>query len=226
MKPTALCLSLLGLALPGTALAQEYDDVAPAGPHRTFMFTGDGVEPGVGRFALGLDMIVAGTDEVVGALPALELRYARGVSDMIDVRLSLDTIAVYNSFDAGVGIALVRGANFGLGLRAGVTGIAIITSEGGGAVFAGTPGAVVTFRGDAAAFSLGLDVPMFFNGFVITPSQASSGSGFIASFRPNVALEIGGGGTGAKFYVRGDADVFLAEGGAAILGNVALGVHF
>lgn len=213
---TAL-LSLLLLSQPLAATEAQGAD------SRYFLFSADGVAEGEGRFALELDAVVAVAGSSGGALPALGFRYARGLTGPLDLRLSLVTLGVYNDVDLGLGYALVRTPNFGLGLRAGLTSVLIVGSEGGGGVFAATPGLVATLRGSAVAFTVGADVPMFFNGFVVTPSESAAGSGFVAAVRPNVALELGG--EGVAFYIRGDATIFFVDD-LALLGHVALGAHF
>ena len=215
---TAL-LSLLLLSQPVVATEAQGRDL----DSRYFLFSGDGVAEGEGRFAFELDAVVAVAGSSGGALPALGFRYARGLTGSLDLRLSLVTLGVYNDVDLGVGYALVRTPGFGLGLRAGLTSVFIVGTEGGGGVFAATPGLVATLRGSVVAFSVGADVPMFFNGFVVTPSESAAGTGFAASVRPNVALELGG--ESAAFYIRADATIFFVSD-VALLGHVALGVHF
>jgi len=218
MRATLL-LSLIGLTTPLAAFAED---------NRHFLFTGDGIAEGEGRVALGLNalMIGGGGLDTWGGLPSIDIRYGRGISGPIDLRLSLDSLGVYNAFDAGAGIALIRAPNFGFGLRAGITGIIVATGDGGGGVFAATPGAVATLRGDNVALSFGADVPMFFNGFIVSPSQSNTGAGFVPSVRPNITLEAGSA-AGAKFYLRGEATMFFVEGiDMPILANIAAGVHF
>lgn len=181
----------LALGAASTASAQE---------ERHFLFSGDGVAPGVGRFAVELGGTLAFSGDAVGGIPTLGVRYARGITGPLDFRLSLNTLGLYNTFDAGLGLALVRGGVFGLGLRAGGTGMVVFTPEGdSGGTFAFTPGAVATLRGRNVAFSVGADVPMFLAGYVLTPSVSGTASGFIPAIRPNLALEIGGSADAVKF---------------------------
>lgn len=217
-----LCL----LTVPVTAWADDERLDVPKFDNTSYFFlAGGGVAEGEGRLGIELDALVAFTDSGNGFLPALGVRYVRGLTGPLDLRLSLVTLGVYNDLDAGVGFALLNTPNIGLGLRAGLTGNVIVTGEGGGGVFAGTPGVVFTVRSEAVALSVGADVPMYFNGFVVTPSESASGAGFVFSLRPNAALEIGSG-SGAKFYARGDATIFIVDGRSVALAHFALGVHF
>jgi len=188
-----------------------------------FLFTGDGIAEGEDRFGFGIAVLTgdAGSGSF-GALPMFDVRYGRGLAGPIDLRLSLDTLFIYNSFDAGVGIALAQTPSFGLGARAGVSGTFIIAGAFYG-VIAATPGLVATLRGETVAFSLGADVPMYLNGFVISTSGANTAAGFVPSIRPCVTFEAG---LEAKFYLRGEMTIYFVSAESPVLATISAGVHF
>lgn len=218
MKPLLATLTALALTTPSLARADD-----PG----TFLFSGAGMAPGTGRLGFdgGAILLITGDGDVVGA-PILGVHYARGLVDRFDLRLSLNTIFLYNDLDVGMGIALIRTDGFDLGLRAGFTS-QIIFADGVGGVVGAVPGAVATLGGEAVAVSVGVDFPIYFNGFYASFETDESGaaSGVLPAVRPNVALEIGAG-DGGKFFLRGEAVVLVSGGGGAALAVISAGGSF
>ena len=189
--------------------------------------------PGVGRHAgaLGGGMM---TRSRGGALPAITVDYAYGLSPKVDVFANAsfginvnEDFGVLGVIDPGARIRLTAPGSVDFGIKLGGELTFLIFANGQGAAYVylgGVPGLFVSGGSSTVRGTFGLDFPTYFaeatNAFGVGDID-----GIGVAVRPYLSLE-GAIDEDTKLFVKGEAEVGVAELEGLLYAVIALGASF